>query len=179
VSRKTQENIVALVVLALLFGVIYLSFDYGPRARMVPLPVAIFGVVLVLLQLAWQNLRPTVELQVDLLKAITQRDHDTLVQQASEGAASAGQRELSSAQSRKRERNAYLIVAAFLALILLFGPIPAAALFTFAYFVLSGHYGWLKAAVHTTLFIGGTYLLFVVALDVQLYHGVLEPLIHR
>ena len=173
-SKRIQENIVALVILAALLGVIYLSLDYGPRARMVPLPVAILGVVLVAIQLVWQNVRPRDDLQVDLLRVITKQGEDEIVPTA-EPAALAQEPE----STMHREAKAYAMVAAFLALVLLFGPIPAAALFTFGYFVLSGHYGWKKAAIHTALFTGAIYLLFVVALDVQLYHGVLEPLIHR
>jgi hypothetical protein len=175
-SRRAQDNAVALIVLAAFLGIIYLSLGYGPRARMVPLPVAILGALLVLVQLAWQNLRPSDDLQIDLVKAITRRAEDEISPERVDGEA---QQSHAAAQSgRTREFRAFAMVAVFLALVLLLGPIMAAALFTFAYFVLSGQYGWLKAAIHTALFTAAVYLLFVTGLDVQLYHGVLEPLVH-
>ena len=46
-SRRAQENIVAAVLLLGFFGGDRrLSLGYGPRARLVPLPVAMFGIVL-------------------------------------------------------------------------------------------------------------------------------------
>jgi hypothetical protein len=175
-SRRAQENMVALIVLAAFLGIIWLSLGYGPRARMVPLPVAILGALLVVVQLAWQNLRPSDDLQIDLVKAITRRAEDEIAPDRVEREA---QHSSAVSQSRRmRELRAFAMVAVFLALVLSIGPIAAAALFTFAYFVLSGQYGWLKAAIHTALFTAAVYLLFVTGLDVQLYHGVLEPLVH-
>jgi hypothetical protein len=173
VSRRTQENLAALLILAVLIGVIYLSFDYGPRARMVPLPVAILGVILVVIQLVWQNVRARNDLQVDLLRVITKQGENEIAPAPAAGG------EEAVVPTRGREAKAFAMVAIFLALVLLAGPIPAAALFTFGYFVMSGHYRWGKAAIYTALFTGAIYLLFVVALDVQLYHGVLESLVHR
>lgn len=172
-SRRMQENLAALLILAVLLGVIYLSLDYGPRARMVPLPVAILGVILVVIQLVLQNARSRDDLQVDLLRVITKQGEDEI--------APAPSAEIADpiVSTRGREAKAFAMVAIFLALVLLVGPIPAAASFTFGYFVLSGHYRWTKAAIYTALFTAAIYLLFVVALDVQLYHGVLEPLVHR
>ena len=176
-STRIQENIVAAVVLALFLGVIYLSMDYGPRARMVPLPVSVFGVILVLLQIVWQNLRSTDELQVDWLKLIAKRSEDEIA--PARDAAARAETPKTESHSARRERLACLLVLAFLALILAFGPIAAMAVFTFVYFVRSGHYRWVKAALYTALATGAVYALFVVALDIQLYHGVLEPLFNR
>jgi uncharacterized RDD family membrane protein YckC len=81
--------------------------------------------------------------------------------------------------SWRREVLALAIVAALVGLILLFGPMPAVFLFTGAYFLLSRHYSWPKALVYTIAFTTAIYLLFVVALEIQLYHGVLEPLVER
>ena len=47
-SRRTQENLIALAFLAVFIGVIVMSLGYGPRARMIPLPLASFGVILIL-----------------------------------------------------------------------------------------------------------------------------------
>jgi hypothetical protein len=172
-SRRVQENIVACAILAVLIGVIWASLDYGPRARMVPLPVAILGVVLVLVQLVWQNLPRSTELSIDLVRAITRRSEGEIAPPADTGAAQPSER----APGAVREAAAYALVAIFLALLLAFGPIVAAAIFTFGYFRSSGQYGWIRSAIYAGLFAGALYVLFAAALDVELYHGLLEPLV--
>lgn len=172
-SRRTQENLIALAILCVFIGVIVMSLGYGPRARMIPLPLATFGIILIVIQIIWQNLRSTEELQVNLLDVLTQ-------QAEKEGAAAKGGEDgPKRTSSWRKEAVALGIVAALVGLILLVGPIPAVFVFTGAYFVLSRHYSWLKGLVYTIAFTAAIYLLFVVALEVQLYHGVLEPLVER
>jgi hypothetical protein len=138
---------------------------------MIPLPLATFGIILTLAQIVWQNLRPARALQVDLLQVLTQ--------QAETSGAGPGQSEGGPARRPPWRKEAYAlaIVAALAGLILLLGPIPAVFLFTAAYFIVSGHYSWWKGLVYTLAFTAAVYLLFVVALEVQLYHGILEPLV--
>ncbi|MEQ1775781.1 MAG: tripartite tricarboxylate transporter TctB family protein [Burkholderiales bacterium] len=169
-SRRTQENIVAVIVLSIFIGVIVVSMDFGPRARMIPLPLAIFGIILTLVQLVWQNLRSTDELQMDMISvskpALAPETEAAPVQPA---------RDKSS--NWKREAAAYGIVAVLLALVLLVGPIPAIFLFTAGYFLLSHQYSWKAGLIYTALFTASIYLLFGVALGMQPYHGLLAPLI--
>ena len=169
-SRRAQENLVAAVILCVFIAVIAMSLEYGPRARMIPLPLAIFGIILIVLQMIWQNLRAGDDLHMDLLQTLTRR-----AEQA--GTAAAGEGGAKSRSSWRREMTALGIVAALVGLILLVGPIPAVFLFTGAYFMLSRHYSWPKGLVYTVVFTGVVYLLFVIALEVQLYHGMLEPLV--
>lgn len=170
-SRRAQENLFAAVLLAVLAGAIGLAAGYGPRARMVPLPVAALGLVLLVAQLVWQNRRSTGELRVDLLEVLVQADRAGLAPGG--GAAPGGPAVQASA--RVSEAAAFGIVAALLALTLALGPIPAAALFTFGYFAASRRYSWTRNLIYTLSFAAALYLLFVAALDVQLYHGLLEP----
>lgn len=175
-SRKLQENLIVGLIILILGGVIYLSLGYGPRARMVPIPVATFGLVLAIVQLVWQNLRSTDELYVDLLEVLTKRGDG-------------GQRRSAMAETRAeeaikapprlwpKELAALGLVLGFLGLVLLIGPIPSIFIFTGSYFVLSRHFSWLKALGYTLVFTIAVYLLFVVALEIQLYHGAIEPLI--
>ena len=59
-SRRTQENLIALVVVMVFVGVIVTSLDFGPRARMIPLPLAIFGLILMLARSSGRTwVRPT------------------------------------------------------------------------------------------------------------------------
>lgn len=178
-SRRVQENLIAAVMVMMFIGVIIMCLDYGPRARMVPLPLAIFGLIMMVAQIVWQNLRSTQELHVDLLEVLTRNKAKNNVpgqdgEPITEEAVTADRGPL-----WRLEANAFGIVMAFLGLIMLLGPITAVFLFTGGYFVISKHYSWRKGLVYTVVFTATVYLLFVVALEIQLYHGVLEPLIRR
>jgi hypothetical protein len=179
-SRRTQENLIAIAFLIVFVGVIVLCLNYGVRARKVPLPVAIFGLVLIVIQIIWQNLRSTGDLQVDLLEVLTQREDKegasgkTAGEPVAVGSAPNAQR-----PSWRQEALAFGIVGVMLTLFLLLGPIPAIFVFTGGYFLLSRHYSWRRGLVYTVVFTAAVYLLFVVALEIQLYHGILEPLVER
>lgn len=173
-SRRAQDNLVAAVLLAVFAGVIVLCQDFGPRARMIPLPLAIFGAILTAIQLVWQNLGSTEELQMDMIP-VPARDGvagktgtppDTR-------AAAAG------SPSWRQEAGAFGIVAILLGLVLLLGPIPAVFLFTGGYFMLTRHYSFRTGLLYTVIFTVATYLLFFVALEIQPYHGLLAPVIER
>ncbi len=173
-SRRLQENIVATAILFILLGIIYVSWGYGPRARMVPIPVAGFGVILMVIQIIWQNLRPAGELHVDLLEVLTKREKAPapMAKTKSSGDKDAAGR----APPWRAEAMACGMVVLFTAMVFLAGPIPAIFVFTGGYFLSSRHYSWGRAVVYTALFTAAIYLLFAVALEVQLYHGVLEPI---
>lgn len=171
-KRLAQENLVAAVMLAVFAGVIWLCQDFGPRARMIPLPLAIFGIVLTLIQLAWQNTRSMDELQMDMIRvdARLQGDGAEAEPPPAEGARPA---------TWRRELLALCIVGLLIALVVALGPIPAVFLFTGGYFLVSRQYGWLWALIYTSVFTSVIYLLFIVALQVQPYHGLLAPLVDR
>jgi hypothetical protein len=174
-SRRTQDNIVAVLLLCVFAGLIMLSLGYSPRARLVPLPVAVFGALLVLIQLVWQNLRSTDDLQVDLLDVLVKRDDKAITRQtpvSSPAQVDAGAR-------FKRESVACAMVVVFLSLTLLLGPMPAIFVFTAGYFVMSAYCAWLRALIFAGAFTTVLYLLFVVALQIQLYHGILETFVDR
>jgi len=141
-TRRVQENIVAGLLLCIFAGYIIMCLGFGPNARLVPLPMAIFGFVLVAVQIIRQNLGPT----------------DT-------------------AQDLRRELWAFGGVVIFVCLIALLGPIAAVFLFASGYLFLSRHAGIGKAVAVSGVFTVTLYLLFVVGLQLQLYHGILRPLI--
>lgn len=172
-SRRVQENVVAAVLLAVFIGVIVLCQDFGPRARMIPLPLAVFGLILTVIQIAWQNLGSVDELQMDMI-SVHERNVAAAAPEARPGAKAAG-----SAVSWRQEAGALGIVTALLALLLLLGPIPAVFLFTGGYFLLTRLYSLRAGLIYTAVFTAATYGLFFVALEIQPYHGVLAPLIER
>lgn len=163
-TRRVQENIVSAALLLLFAGVIWLCQDFGPRARMIPLPLAVFGIVLTVIQIIWQNVGSTDELQMDMIRVARPA--------AGMEAASAGR----AAVTWREEARALGVVAALLGLILTAGLLPAVFLFTAGYFRLTGQYAWLPALLYTSALTASVYLLFVVALQMQPYHGLLALL---
>jgi hypothetical protein len=65
------------------------------------------------------------------------------------------------------------------ALIVALGPVPAVFLFSAGFLAVSKHYPLWKAVASAAAFAITVYLLFVVGLELQLYHGLLEPLVDR
>jgi hypothetical protein len=172
-SRRAQENLAAAALLALFSGVIWLCQDFGPRARMIPLPLAVFGIVLTVIQILWQNLRSTEELHMDMISV-----------QGPGAAATPGAGAGAAAKPGKRvtwrqEAGALGIVGTLLALILATGIIPAVFLFTGGYFLVTRQYSWRASLVYTGVLTAVVYLLFVVALQIQPYHGLLAPLVEH
>jgi hypothetical protein len=174
-SRRTQENLVVLVFVAIFIGVIVLSLDFGPRARMIPLPLASFGLILALIQLVWQNLGSTETLRMDMIRVEKPRG----VQAAAEEERAGEEKAQDAKPSLSRRAAAYGIVAALLALILAVGPLPAVFVFTLGYFLLTRYFTPWWALVYTSVFTGALYLLFFVVLQINPYHGLLAPLVAR
>ncbi len=167
-SRRAQENIVAGVLLGFFSGVIWLTQDFGPRARMIPYPLAIFGIVLTAMQILWQNLRSTDELQMDMISV-----------QPIGGLAEPAPAESARKTTWRHELGAMGIVGALVGLIFLAGILPAVFLFTGGYFAFSRQYSWRASLIYTSILTASVYFLFSVALQIQPYHGLLAPLIER
>lgn len=175
-SRRVQENLVAAILLLLLISVLVMSFDYGPRARLVPVPIAIIGILLTIAQIVWQNLRSPDELHVDVLELVAGRDGSDRRKAAATEAASSDGSAAGSRPSFGAQAAALGIVAILLALFLLLGPIPAIFLFSAGYFVLSGQ-SWLRGLVYALLCAALLYLVFGYTLGIQLNRGAAAPLI--
>lgn len=166
-SRHAQENLVSAVMLALFIGVILLCQDFGPRARMIPLPLAVFGIILTLIQLAWHNLGSTDELQMDMIS----------VQTPDAAAAAVGASAAPPLKpSWRREAGAYGIIVLLVVMIFTVGLMPTVFIFTGGYLFLSHYCSWRASLIYTAVLTAAVYLLFEVALQIQPYHGLLAPL---
>jgi Tripartite tricarboxylate transporter TctB family len=164
-SRHAQENVVSVLLLAFFTGVIVLCQDFGPRARMIPLPLAVFGIVLTLIQLAWHNFGSPAELQMEMISV-----QAPAIPVAGAPAAPAKK------PSWQREATAYGMVGVLLALTFVTGVLPAAFLFTAGYFMVTRYCSWQLSLVYAAVLTVSLYLLFVAALQMQPYHGLLAPL---
>lgn len=165
ISRHAQENVASVLLLAFFAGVIVLCQDFGPRARMIPLPLAAFGIVLTLIQMAWHNFGSPEELQMDMIT----------VQAPAIPVAEAPAAPVKK-PSWQREATAYVMIAVLLALTFATGVMPAAFLFTAGYFMVTRYCSWQLSLVYAAVLTASLYLLFVVALQMQPYHGLLAPL---
>jgi hypothetical protein len=164
-SRRTQENLFAGLILLLLIGVVVMSYTYGPRARLVPVPVAVIGIVLTLIQIYWQNTRPAESLHIDLLEVLT--DTKEVARSAPPAAKPA---------TFATQVESFGIVGAFLAMFLALGPFPAIFLYLAGYLTLSGYSRLGASLVTATVVTIVLWVLFVEVLQMQVYWGLLEPL---
>ncbi|KJS88277.1 MAG: hypothetical protein JM58_01590 [Peptococcaceae bacterium BICA1-8] len=165
-TKKTANNIVAVAFLLFFIAVAILSTGFGPRARLVPLPVAIGSAVLISFQLYLQNTKNTkINLAIDA---------GELLFGAKESKDSSGKKKEKKENLLKKELVSIGIVVSFLALILVIGIEPAILVFVVGYFRFINKAKWWKSFVFgigTLLFI---HLLFVQFLNVHFYKGILE-----
>jgi len=165
-SRNAQDNLISVMLIAVFGLVIYLCQDFGPRARLIPLPLAVFGIVLTLAQLAWHNLgrddAPPIEMiSVDTRAITANAEGQPRTERTEEQLGQWG------------EAGAYLIVALLVGMIFTVGIFPTVFIFTAAYLILTRYCTVVRGLVYSAALTVSVYLLFVVALDMQPYHGLL------
>ncbi|MBY0270281.1 MAG: tripartite tricarboxylate transporter TctB family protein [Burkholderiales bacterium] len=165
ISRHAQENLASVLLLAFFAGVIWMCQDFGPRARMIPQPLAIFGIVLTLIQMAWHNFGSPAELRMDMISV-----------QAPDIPVAEAQAAPEKKSSWRREAAAYGMIGVLLALTFITGVLPAAFLFTAGYFMVTRYCSWQRSLIYAAVLTASLYLLFVAALQMQPYHGLLAPL---
>jgi len=165
-SRHAQENLISVFLIALFAMVIYLCQDFGPRARLIPLPLAVFGILLCLAQMAWHHFGRDDAAPVEMISV----DTDALTANA-EGQPRTERTE--EQLGRWGEAGAYLIVALLVAMIFTVGIFPTVFIFTAAYLILTRYCTVLRGLTYSAALTASVYLLFVVALEMQPYHGLL------
>jgi hypothetical protein len=170
-TRRTQENLFSVVLLVLFGGVLWLCQDFGPRARMIPQPLAVLGIVLTLIQMVWYNLGRDAPPAMEMISVDT-------------GAIPAGG-EGRPREERTREQlgrwgeaGALGVVALLVVLVFGIGIFPAVFLFAAAYLILSGYCTPLRGLSYSALMTVAIYLLFVVGLEMQPYHGLIGGWLH-
>ena len=170
-SRRAQENIVGVIVLVIFVVMLYLTFGYSSRARLVPLPVCMFGIMLAIAQLVWQNLRSAEELRVNFLDVFGRGSARAAMTSPT------AEQAVETEAPRKPELSAFGIVLAMLALMFVVGPLPSVFIFTAGYLSLTKHCSVMRALVYAAICAAVLYGLFGFALGVQLNRGVLSGFI--
>lgn len=166
-SKRMQDNIVALVLLAIFCGFLYLSFNYSPKARLVPVPIATASIILILVQLYIQNFARNFDLHVDPSKLFKTSNAEAAI------SSTETKKTTVKKQGGGKEIVGLGVVLLFLALVLLIGILPGVFLFIVGYMILIGKQKWYKALIYTTICEVVIYLLFVMMLKVQMYEGLL------
>jgi Tripartite tricarboxylate transporter TctB family len=177
VSRRLQENIVLVFLFCVFVAAIIASAGYGPRARLVPIPIAALGAILVVAQMILQNLRADQDLHVDLLDFIAQKPRSKGNAEASveppevpSETAPPDRLEQSSpggASTTKRELAAFALVGVFVGLILLLGPYAAILLLIAGFFIFTRQYPPLRGLIYAVGYTALAYAMFSYLLDVQ------------
>jgi hypothetical protein len=172
-SRRMQENIVGVIMLAVFVVMLYLTFGYSSRARLVPLPVCILGIILAIAQLIWQNLPAGGELRVNILDVMG-RGAIKNPATAPAGGQPAQPQGADINLARKPELSAFGIIAILLGLVFVVGPLPSVFLFTAGYLALTRHCSPARAVLYALACAAVLYGLFGFALGVQLNRGLLS-----
>ena len=169
-TRRMQENLVSVLLLAVFGGVLWLCQDFGPRARLIPQPLAVFGIVLTLIQLAWHNLGRDSAPAMEMIRV----DAGAI---PADGEGRPREERTQEQLGRWGEAGAFGIVALLLALVFTAGIFPAVFLFTAGYLILSGYCTPLRGLAYSALMTLAIYLLFVAGLEMQPYHGLFDALL--
>jgi hypothetical protein len=173
-SRRMQENLFALIMLALFVAIFVVSLGYGPRARLVPLPIAALGIIVMMAQIVWQNVRSTDDLKINVQELVGGSKASKLA-----GAAASVTPGPAPQAVIVRTLTAFGIVIALLALFMTVGPLPAVFIFSLGYFVLSGHCSPLRAFLYALACAAILYLMFGYVLRMQLNRGLAAPFIEQ
>lgn len=180
-NRRSQENIFACILFVLFLTMLVLSFEFGPRARLVPVPIAILCMVLIVIQVAMQNMRATKDLTIDALELIAGKSTKSAKEKTREAQRKAQQstRKDESQSAWKRfchtEFAALGVILILLVLFLTIGPIPAVFFFCTAYFFLSGYWPPIRSFANGVICTAVLYITFGAILGVQLNRGMLSP----
>lgn len=172
-SRQAREILAASFFLLLFAFIGWLTLDFGPRARLIPLPLAIVGGGLALFQIVLSLSRPG---GLERMKII-EVDTSALPGADASDVVPSNDASLSVQQpKRRREWVAYAVVIGFCALVMTVGPVIAMFVFTTAYFMRTRVYSPLRSLIFGSVYTGIVYLLFFTTLQIEPYYGVLAPL---
>jgi low affinity Fe/Cu permease len=164
-TRRLQENLLVLILIAVLVAVIWESFNFGPRARLVPVPIATIGILLLLFQLYWQNSRPADDLNIDVFEFLTGRKEETVEDLVASGKTKS---RTDPSTLRRREWTGLTMVVLLIISCMVVGPIPSSIVFGLIYFRAFAEYSWRNTILVTAAVTVSIWILFGELLGVQL-----------
>lgn len=175
-KARAMDNIAVGVVLAIFLLAIYLSFGYGFRARLVPIVVASFGVIVLVAQLVLQNLKSGASLDINVLELISRGAAEEVEPVVGAPGAKVRTPEDGGALGRKwvREFLGIALVLVFLGVFIVLGPLPAIFLFMATYLATSRYAGVLRALAYAAATVLAIHIVFTVWLGVDLDIGLVK-----
>lgn len=172
-SRKLlEENIVALVILAVLVGFFIVGLEYSSRARVVPVFVAVASIVCMAIQILLQNLAKNgVDLAVDTMEMFgAERTKEKMEQGGKVQEQGEVEEEV---VAGGKESTIILWLVGLVAMLLLLGYQITSFLYVAAYLRFASHRSWLFSILTGAITWAVVFLLFVVLLKVNLYQGII------
>lgn len=170
-SKKVQENIVAFLFLFFFIGMLVMSMGYSPRSRLVPVPIAIFSLVLVIAQILLMNFKSDFDLNIDATEFLTGGQSKESIEDSIEKVDTTGV--ITEIGERPQEKVALLTVFVYLVLNYLVGIMPAIFIFVLGYFIILSKLTWIKALVISLSTVVFIWFFFVYLLQIQMYKGLL------
>ncbi|WP_338824098.1 hypothetical protein MHOCP_22210 [Moorella humiferrea] len=164
-----EDNLAAIAFLIIFIIFAILSMQYGDRARLVPLPVAIGSGVLVLIQLVLQNSREASNLRLAVNAG--ELFGTEKIKESFEG------KKIKDKTAGGKEGWAFLMLALFLVTILVVGIEAATIIFVAGYFRFINKAGWMRSLLWGAGTMMALYILFTILLRINFYRGLLEQLI--
>ncbi len=169
-SRRAQENVVALALLLLFIGFLVVGMSYSPKARLVPVPLAIVSILLISLQLFLQNFRRDIKLSVDTMELFARPPREDVCEVDKDVRDEVPGTEKSDG---RKEIEGIGIMLLLVAMVLVLGMFPAVLVFVFGYFMVIGKSKLLPSAIYSVVTAGVLYVLFVSILGILPYEGLL------
>ena len=158
-------------------GIIYVSFGYTYKARLIPLvvciPCLIFALYRFYVELKAKEEQGGITTEDLLLQGIK-----NVVGGTSEGYKQKDKEKLDKAERRRRFFDILMWIAVFLVLIFAVGFIIAIPVFTLAYMRIKQE-SWLVSTLSSIGLTVGVYVSFVIGTESDLYEGLLLPLMRQ
>ena len=165
-KRSTQDLIMAALFMLVCGAFLIASFKYGPRARLVPVPVAAISIALVLIDLFFER----------VLKRRAAVNADELFIKGKPSSASC-ETDKAVRQDGHPEWAALVIVALMLVSVVVLGIVGGLFVFVFGFFKFVNKANVLKSALWGVGVSAAVYVVFGLALKVVFYKGVLSALV--
>lgn len=168
-SKKVRNDfIMGCVMLAMFTAFLVASFDFGVRARMVPIPVAISGIVLIIVDQIFSKI---------IKRKINMDSEELFAKNVIVGSCNQDKLDRS---NKGTEKIALLLVAGLTLLVCLFGILGGIFLFVTLFFRYRNKAGLAAALAWGLGVTGSIYLVFGIFLQVVFYHGVIfTPIISK
>jgi hypothetical protein len=161
-SKLAQQNLFAFVWVAVFGAFIWASLGYSWKAALVPVPVCLFSIALLLVQVYLQNFRKDLKLTVDSMDMFAKNADPSLLEE---------DEEVEKEGTTRKELEIAGLILVYLGLVMGIGLIEATFLFILGYFKFIGKYKWITSLIYAVLTAVVLNLLFGTLLGLRMYDG--------